>query len=277
MRLLSLLVLTLASLQAATPRSECFPVDRLSPELRPKAEALLLQMLDREALYTLLGGIKPMSSGFVPVQIALNKPDTAVVDENRLLLQHLSCGNEVLATMTHFATTFDNKRYVDGVVVNIPRFREAVRAKADFFAPWGISPQAHPVEALMAVEYERTPARLVGYGYLFGYPDYAVDFFGDAAWHELKTRKFKERDFIQIPTFAKPTGYFVYAVPKGHTRDAVDEALAARAAEVLEAYKTLRDRYVGEGKPGAAALLRDQYCDTSGACSIERANNFGRK
>src|SRR5262245_29484350 len=45
----------------AVSRSECLPADQLPPELRAKSEELLLQLLDREGLYTLVGGLKPVT------------------------------------------------------------------------------------------------------------------------------------------------------------------------------------------------------------------------
>jgi hypothetical protein len=45
-------------------RAECFPFEKLSTEKRQKAENLLLKALDSESLFTIVGGLKPMSSGF---------------------------------------------------------------------------------------------------------------------------------------------------------------------------------------------------------------------
>ena len=74
------------------------------------------------------------------------------------------------------------------------------------------------------------PAREGGYGYLFGYPDYAVRFFVESSNEEKFSGRFVERDFRSIPTFARETNAFVYAVPKGQAENETDRALRARRA-----------------------------------------------
>ena len=81
------------------------------------------------------------------------------------------------------------------------------------------------------------------YGYLYGYPDAAVDFFveaGRAAGDGREVGPGKDRQFTQIPTFAAATGAFTYAVPLGHKPSEEDQALADQAALILEAYTRLR-------------------------------------
>ena len=46
-----------------------------------------------------------------------------------------------------------------------------------------------------------------------------------------------------------------------------DRALRARAAQILAEYRKRREQYVGSGKPGIAALLRDWCCKADGACA----------
>ena len=62
---------------------------------------------------------------------------------------------------------------------------------------------------------------------------------------------------------------FVWTVAKGHETNDADRALFARAAQILAAYTERRVRYIGAGKPGAFALLRDWYCgDGAGSCYV---------
>ncbi|MCY7375395.1 MAG: hypothetical protein LH472_05430 [Pyrinomonadaceae bacterium] len=64
-----------ADLQAQTSaRAECFAFENLPVEQRNRAEELLLKALDSEALYTIVGNIKPMSSGFQNFQIQVQLP-----------------------------------------------------------------------------------------------------------------------------------------------------------------------------------------------------------
>jgi hypothetical protein len=65
MKIILLVALALSlSHTTLAQRAECFPFERLSQEKQRVAEELLLKALDSEALYTLVGGLKPMSSGF---------------------------------------------------------------------------------------------------------------------------------------------------------------------------------------------------------------------
>lgn len=289
-------------------RAECFPFEKLSAAQRIKAEELLLKALDSEALYTIAGGLKPMSSGFqqfrVTVQLPrvdaaeaekavrelgakkgeeltdaeknlLSRAKTAVqraetlknIEETRLILAQWRCGDgEIFASLQHFARPFDGQRFADTVVFSRPRLRQMLTEKADVFSRWGITANAHPLDVLYAVEYDATSARNGGYGFLFGYPDYAVRFFVSAADEEEFSGKFVERDFYSIPTFAAATGNFVYAVPKNHVETEADRNLKVRAAQILESYKRRRSEYVGAGKKGVVEMLRDWFCTTNNRC-----------
>src|SRR5215216_4732303 len=50
---------------AQVPRQDCFPIERAPAHLRSRAEALLLETADSSALYTLITGLKPLSSNFL--------------------------------------------------------------------------------------------------------------------------------------------------------------------------------------------------------------------
>jgi hypothetical protein len=58
-------------------------------------------------------------------------------------------------------------------------------------------------------------------------------------------------------------------VPKGHQENEQDRAITSRAARILAAYAERRPRYIGPGKPGAFALLRDWYCGGTARCTPE--------
>jgi len=65
------------SANSQSSASDCFPFERLPSALQPKAEALLLKALDGEALYTIAGGLKPMSSGIYSGSIKVDAADLA--------------------------------------------------------------------------------------------------------------------------------------------------------------------------------------------------------
>jgi hypothetical protein len=89
---------------AGVSRCECLPTERLPADLRAKSEALLLKALDSEALYTIIGGLKPMSSGFASFKFSVEKPDLAQIEETRRLLSVWRCGDMLYAYVQHFAT-----------------------------------------------------------------------------------------------------------------------------------------------------------------------------
>ena len=84
--------------------------------------------------------------------------------------------------------------------------------------------------------------------------------------HQRETGEFIERDFRHIPTFGSKQGRFVYAVPKVSPLRPEDIALQQRAEPIFKEYRRLRAQYIGEGKPGPVALLRDWFDDGSGTC-----------
>lgn len=269
---LLLLFLAFNALAAGVPRAQCFPTEKLPPALRAKSEELLLKALDSEALYTLIGGLKPMSSGVASFKFAVNQPDLREIEEARQALAAWRCGDELFADVRHFAQTYEDSktkeltRAAEAVVLNLPALAAVVSKYADYFAPFGLTSHAHPMEVLMAIEYSQPGSRWRGYGYLFGFPSYAVDFFVNAGESEKQTGKFVERDFLSIPTFGAEKHQFVWAVPKGYTEQDDDRAIRARAAEILANYRERRARFIGTGKPGVSELLREWFDDGKGFC-----------
>lgn len=283
-------------------RRDCFPFEKLPTEQRKQAEELLLKALDSEALYTIVGGLKPMSSGFQSFQIQVQLPrvepaeaektigelegkkaEESSADEKRRLSQAKNaverrqtldkinetrqifaqwrCGeDELFADVHHFARTFEGKRFLDAVVFARPATRKMLAEKSNFFSRWGITENSHPLEILYAVDTDETGARFGGYGYLFGYPDYAVRFFVEAAAEEEFTGRFVERDFLSIPTVKSEKNGFVYAVPKGYREAEADENLRAKAMRIFTSYQRRRAKYVGEGKKGVVEMVRDWFC-----------------
>lgn len=259
----------LALLPTTTP--DCFPIERLPASLRPRAEALLLKILDGEGLYTLVGGLKPMSSGWLSLRFNVDAPDLAAAEKERQVLSALRCGDEIFANLQPFWRVYEGQRYLDGVIYHRGAFRRTIEAHSRFFAFYGVSPSSHPVEATMAFEVDATAQRNRGYGYLFGYPDHAVDFFVNSEAEQRKTKKLVPRDFLHIPTFGANEGRFVYAVPKGQPANASDLALRERAKPILAYYRRLRPRFIGAGKPGVVALLRTWFSDGNQGFSSEAA------
>lgn len=277
MKLLPLLVVAVSAVnwvqgpvQPTAPASECFPFERLPPALRARADALLLQALDGEALYTIAGGLKPMSSGFVSASIKVDAPDLGDAEAVRQILAAWTCGGEIAAGLHHFAAVYQGSRAMEAVVFHRPALRTLLTRHAPFFTPFGLSPSSDPMEVVMTVEYAPPATRLRGYGYLFGYPEHAVEFFVAASetqrLEEERTGKgtLVPRDFVSLPT-ARGERRFVYAVPKGHAPNEADAALKAATEALYADYMTRRTRHIREGAPdGVRALVREWFADATG-------------
>ncbi len=240
-----------------TRASDCFALDDLTPDERVRAEALFLALLDSEALYTVACDLKPLSSGFIRFQFDVAQPDLTAIEMTRRLLAHFQCGGRLYADVLVFAAVYDGRRQAEGVVFNRRALQQTIRAHADYFSPLGITPNAHPMDVLKTVEHAARVPRWRGYGYLFGYPDAAVDFFVTAGESQDATGEFVARDFVHIPSYARHTGAFTWAVPKGHTETEEEKRLRAAALAVLSHYRARRAQLIGEGKPGVVALLRE--------------------
>lgn len=223
------------------------------------ADSILKVGLDHEALYTLVSDIKPMSSltGFrLPFEIdsaQLAKGQAIDLEKKARYVEKLKRYTTVLRgleledlhfVMVPYRASTDSTRTFQVNVIRRSRMDQVIADHLDFFAYMGIVPGTDPGIVLSTVENQEQIFRLRAYGYLFGYPDYAVDFFLEAYLENQRTGIFVERDFFQIPVFAGESGYFVYAMPKGHTPTATDSTLYRRSMEVLDKYEKLRPRYV---------------------------------
>ncbi|MGL5094122.1 MAG: hypothetical protein ACRDD1_00940, partial [Planctomycetia bacterium] len=215
------------------PRAECFPLETLPAELRPRAEKILLSLLDGEALYTVVGGLKPVSESFASTAFSVAEPNVEELATLRRILQTFRCGDEYYADMNVFAQAFGGKRRGAAYIVHRPTLRRAVETHPKTFPGYGVTPNSHPAEVMATVEHAPPPDRWRLYGYVFGYPDVAVDFFVSAGLDKTDDGKIAPRRFLNIPVYSRPDGRFVYAVAPDHVETADDRSLRARAAGVL--------------------------------------------
>jgi hypothetical protein len=224
-------------------------------------DSILQDGLDHEALFTLLGNVKPMSS-LVSFSFPIANTDSAGklssnmlnrVDHgvyfNRIATIQKAINSvnipDIKIVITPYKATHSGKRELQLSAIRISSLDSLLKAKESFFGQFGLVPGADPALVVSTIECADRYERLRGYGYLFGYPDYAVDFFIDAFQQSDRSGKLVERNFFQIPAYAGESGYFVYAYPKSVTPSAaVDSALYYRAGEVLENYKRIRSNYL---------------------------------
>ena len=210
-------------------------------------------------------------SGVVEFRVPIETLDLSELERTRQALRAFRCGDFFFADVRHFRQSHGERLYAEGAVWNLPALQRLLGERAAFFASFGLTPSAHPLEVVLAVEYDETVARYQGYGYLYGYPEYAVRYFADAEITRERTEERVKRDFFSVPTYSRPEGAYAWAVPEGHVRNEDDERLLAKAKAVLEEYRLRRERYVGEGKGGVVELLRNWFDDGAGRCNPARA------
>lgn len=221
---------------------------KMSVVEKQTADSLLAYGLDHEALYTLLDTLKPVSSiklyrlpllSTLPAQrdSALN-----VLQNIQRVAAGLSRGDFEFQVIP-FERQDSIYKNIELYVVRKSRLKSIIRSHRDFYARLGITEDTPPATVLTVTEYESKYDRWRSYGYLFGYPDYAVDFFVEAGKTQDSTSQFVKRDFFQVPVFAAERGYFTYAMPKGHSPGAADSLTYQQAGRVLNNYKIIRPQY----------------------------------
>lgn len=245
-------------------KTKPFPAyEKLSTEEKLLADSLIAYALDHEALYSLMGDLKPMSSVGFPLAYPLGKDSTQIDGQHQVVaiqsdsIQHaiteLQKWNRVLSALSFtnyqfllipFRRTRQEDRYLQILLCRTDLLDRVLVTQASFFAQWGFAPGTKPAVVLTAIEFEEKHDRHRAYGYLFGYPRHAVDFFVEASQQEQQSGAFVERSFFQIPVYAMENGYFTYAIPKDSHPLATDSTTYQRAMGILEKYRTLRPRYI---------------------------------
>ena len=267
-------VATSAGVASGTAGASCFDLSSLTAADRPVAERILLEFSDREGLYTLADGLKPISSDVRDLSIRIAPtPDAsrlAQLDQQRRIAAALTCG-DIGATVQVFTATQRDRdsnevRHSSMVIFHRGAVRRLVERQAAFFATLGVTPSTDPREVIGAVENAPRDARWRGYGYLFGYPDDAVEFFVNAGVEGDRTGKLVPRDFRRIATwYTAPAGdgsrlsMFVYAVPKDAAMTPAESTLHARAAVIFQRYGQERARMIRADSSGAVDLWRQWF------------------
>lgn len=240
------LLLILTSLSGCAAARQAIQEPSQEVEATPLLDsfALLREATDHEALYTLAGGLKPMSSGFWRGSFQVEDPDLNELQRVRAALAPLR--NDLwYADVQVFHKAHEGERSAHAFVVHRASFAHMIERYAGFWGSWGITPCTHPSEVIAMVDRMPKGDRWRGYGYLYGYPDHAVDFFVETGLSPDPDREVgpgKDREFVHIPTFAAEQGYFTYAVPLAHVTTVADERLAAQAGRMLVAYQQARPR-----------------------------------
>ncbi|MFD2034575.1 hypothetical protein ACFSKL_07235 [Belliella marina] len=211
------------------------------------ADSLAKEILENEGLYTVMGGLKPVSTvlqfGFgidtVTQEYLDGKQVEGKLKEFNKVLSLLE-NEEIGFALLPFKAVHGDKRIFQIMVYHRESLRQLIAGHDSFFLKRGVLPDMTFPQIIAMVEFGESMERFRAYGYLFGYPDHAVDFFVEASESFNKTKEFVERDFFQIPVSSKAEGHFVYAVPKGYEPQEIDLRLRAKAGQLLESYAYLK-------------------------------------
>ena len=253
--------------------------ERLSDLDKTRADSLLVQALDHEALYSLMGNLKPMSSIGFALSFPLGKDSTQTdgqqevvavqADSIQTALAELQSWNRVLTALSFnnyqfllvpFKRVWKEKRNLQILLCRTDLLDSLLVAQAPFFAQWGFVPGTDPAVVLTAIEFEEKHDRYRAYGYLFGYPQHAVDFFVEASQQQQQTGDFITRSFFQIPVHAREKGHFTYALPEDFQPLPLDSTKYYQAVDILERYRQLRPQFLNEkGSLQAVELYRNWW------------------
>jgi hypothetical protein len=267
-----MLIRLLLALAPVSALGGCFDDSGLKGDDLRYARELLWRALDREALFTFAGGLKPLSIGFDMLRVNAEQSspaDLAAAARVRRVMPAFRCESAgIRSELLHSDFIMDGRRYLHAVVFHKQHLSAVVSRHPDLFGPLGLTPEAHPLEVLMATEYARNDEGALLLGHLLGYPAAAVDFFFAAAREQRRTGLFVRRGFRRVDSFTK-SNYFVWASPLNETADDDPETklVKACAAQVLDAYKQRRPRYE---TAGPFALLRDWSQEGLPSCGLER-------
>ena len=268
------LVLSCKSKQPVTLAGAGAPIH---PQEQRLIDSILQSALDYEALYTLLGDVKPMSSVKLyrfPLANtdSLKQTSADIVDRDKqgVYLDRLYTIQRAVDrldfpdlkfVMVPYKSPQDNLRLMQLSVVRVSLLDSLLRAEESFFGQFGLVPGADPAIVVSTIENADRYERYRGYGYLFGYPDYAVDFFVKSAFESSRSNEHLPRKFFQIPVYARETGSFTYAYPADHTPTLFsDSTIYYRSEKVLKEYKKIRNTYLNtDSTLRAYQLLLDFY------------------
>ncbi len=257
----------------AVPRDKCFPVESLPESSRSLSKSLLLDALDSEALYTIVGGLKPVSEGFFDTWFQVEPTDASKLAEVRAAVSAWQCGNHFETGVLPFQSLRRGKRFAAAWIASRPALAQKISEQPAYFGSLGIAKDISAEAVLLRIEgADRMAERWRGFGLVFGYPQRAIDFFVQAGVHHADTGEFIERDFRNYPTHARAAGSFVYAVPMLDTESEDEKLLRRKVEAILTFYRSLREKYIVDDNPARITeLIRDCFDDGNGWCHPDHA------
>ncbi len=246
-----------------TALSPSLSYSSLSKQDQALADSLLKNVLDNEGLFTVISGLKPISSAG---DLVIRTGDSSATDQKLLQYQRvikaLNFG-ELQFVISPFKMHDPGQRILQVNVYRQHLVDSMVMANRSFYRQMGYLPGADAKLIINSTEYEDKLIRFRSYGNLFGYPPQAVDFFVTAETKRQESGKFVERSFFQISVHSGKQGHFVYALPKNSTPGREDLAIRSRAAYYLLRYQALRVKFVNKDRTLRAHALLKQLLKLS--------------
>ena len=257
----------------AVPREVCFPIEKLSEESGKFSRKLLLDALDSEALFTLVGELKPISEGFYDTWFQVEPVDVSSLTAVRTAMSAWQCGEHYECGILPFQNLREGERFASAWIASRPALARQLETQVQFFGRLGITNESTADALLQRIEGAKDRAeRWRGFGLAFGYPEQAVEFFVRAGVHHATTGEFIERDFRNYPTHARATGGFVYAVPKLEPESDAEKLLRQKVEAILTVYRSYREKYIVDENPERVVeLVHDWFDDGTGWCHPDHA------
>jgi len=219
--------------------------------------SLALRMLDSEALFTVSGGVKPVSEGFWRGKVLKSEGTSEALVETRKMLRQLPLGPSFETGILIFSQIPGDHSSVSAFVAHRPSLEKLIARRRDVFDELQVGTTQSAQQIMDAAVNATGVLRSKAFGLLFGYPDHAVDFFAEAGEKQRLTGEFQARDFFQIPTYTSDEGRFVYAVSKGYQPIDIDLRLRETAITILDRYKSQRQFNVNCAPFSGTVLLHD--------------------
>jgi hypothetical protein len=244
---------------AAWSEANCFPFEKSPKYLRVKAERILLTALDSEALYTFIGPLKPMSSGFLSLRF---RPEmrALALEEMEAIFETFYCGEEIQSGLLVYEAIYNGWEMAD-FYIGRKSFIQKKLSETHVFLELSIREEDFNFDKLLKeVDQSQRLILFQRFGTLFGLPEEAIDFFKEAEQKIDSEKKGEnDRDFFSIPVYDREKGAFVWAVPLGHEPRVAEQELLRTAQEILKEYKKRRAQWVDGNHQGASALIREWY------------------
>jgi hypothetical protein len=249
--------------QTLVPRAECFAVEKLAEAERRVALEILTEALESEALYTLATADKPVSVGFW----YLFGPEGSQLEAQKQAWRHavngLRCGSDIEWWVAPMGPEYRGKRFVQLWVARRSAVRRVLSENLEFFGNLRIDQSVGTPRLLAVIDQAGSDIAFRGLGLLLGHPASAVAYGEEQRkWQKAGLRM--PYDSASIPTAGARPFAWSWRQPVRASAGESEKAVEQRAKKLLEEYKARKVEFIGEGKPGPAALLRSWWCTDKG-------------